>query len=149
MLRGECWCWLPSDIPGKDTPRKAQALEQFVATKSILYWACSDVPKFAILLLYQRLFPTKSNQVAIHVLMGILAMHTISTFTAALIGWFPFDADRVPKIQHGVDNHIYTSLLNIVTDVLMLILPMHVVWKLHLSAYLKVGLTITFLVQSL
>lgn len=69
-----------------------------------------------------------------------------------MVGWFPLDANGAPVVRHGIDNEalsIWGSLPNIVTDVAMLILPMRVVWNLHLATRLKVGLAITFLVGSL
>lgn len=39
----------------------------------------------------------------------------------------------------------YGSIPNIVTDVPLLILPMPLVWKLHVSAKVKAGLFVTFL----
>ena len=136
----------------KTSPEKLELWNKFIVTDSILYWAFVDLPKLAILLLYRRLFPIKKYRLAIHALMGILAMHTTSTLIAAIVGWFPFNANRHPTIHHGVDNKylsIYGSLPNIITDVLMLLLPMRIIWNLHLATRLKLGLTITFLVGSL
>ena len=42
----------------------------------------------------------------------------------------------------------YWSVPNIVTDVVMLILPMPVIWRLKISRAQKAGLTVTFLLGS-
>jgi hypothetical protein len=43
----------------------------------------------------------------------------------------------------------YGSIPNIVTDVMMLILPMPLIWSLHVSPKVKIGLLVTFLLGSM
>lgn len=43
----------------------------------------------------------------------------------------------------------WSTLPNILTDVIMLILPLPSIWNLQLRTPLKIGLTITFLTGSL
>jgi hypothetical protein len=43
----------------------------------------------------------------------------------------------------------YGSIPNIVTDVVMLILPMPLIWGLHVSTKVKIGLLVTFLLGSM
>ena len=121
---------------------------------SILYFAGVNIPKLAILALYRRLFPNKSNRYVIYALMGILIGLTISTVVTALVACIPFAANWDPTLPGArcIDKEAFFrwgSLPNIITDIIMLILPMRIVWNLHTTTRLKVGLTITFLFGSL
>ncbi|MCJ1466281.1 hypothetical protein MMC07_004900 [Pseudocyphellaria aurata] len=125
----------------------------FVAI-SILYFASFNIPKLAILALYRRLFPQKHVGIAIYVLMGVLIAQTISIVVAAFAACRPFAANWDPTMPGAIciDKEplfIWSSFPNIVTDIIMLVLPIRIVWNLHISQRLKVGLTLTFMVGSL
>ena len=119
-----------------------------------LYSASVNVPKIAILALYRRLFPNKSNRVAIYVVLGFLVGLTIAINVTALTACRPFAANWNTALpgSHCVDKEPlfrYSSLPNIISDIMMLLLPVRVVYNLQTTTRLKVGLTITFLVGSL
>ncbi len=121
---------------------------------SIFYFAGVNIPKMAILALYRRLFPNKSNRYVIYALMGILIGLTISTVVTALVACIPFAANWDPTLPGArcINKEAFFrwgSLPNIITDIVMLILPMRIVWNLHTTTRLKIGLTITFVFGSL
>lgn len=127
---------------------------KYLVTISILYWVTVNIPKLAILAFYHRLFPNKSNRIPIVLLMAFCIALMIATLIAAFTACIPFSANWNPKEPgaHCVNKEAlfrYTSLPNIFSDICMLILPAKVVWKLHMSTRLKIGLFITFLVGSL
>ena len=110
------------------------------------------MPKLAILALYYRLFPKKDFRMIIYILMGILVGLTISTVVTAGVACRPFSANWDPSPGACINKEaffIWSSMPNIVTDIIMLVLPIRVVWKLHTTTRLKIGLTLTFAVGSL
>ncbi len=127
---------------------------KYLVAISIIYFAGVNVPKMAILALYRRLFPNKSNRYVIYALMVILIGLTVSTVVTALVACVPFAANWDPTLPGArcIDKEaffIWGSLPNIITDIVMLILPVRIVWNLNTSTRLKIGLTITFLFGSL
>lgn len=137
-------------------PSKIVVWGKFLVAIEFIYLVGVNVPKLAILALYYRLFPTKSVRIVIVLLGGILVSLTISTVATAIVACRPFSANWEPPTSKSggvcIDKEaffIWSSLPNIITDVCMLLLPMRVIWKLHTSPRLKVGLTITFAAGSL
>lgn len=127
---------------------------KYLLAISLVYAGSFNLAKLAILALYRRLFPQKKIVILIHVLMGILVGHTISIVVAALAACSPFAANWYPTLPGAFCINkealfIWSSFPGIVTDIVMLILPIRVVWNLQISKRLKVGLTITFMVGSL
>lgn len=135
-------------------PEKVIVWGKYLVAISTLYFASVNVPKLAILALYRRLFPTKTIRMAVNILTGALIALTFSTTVTALAACRPYSANWNPKEPgaYCMDKEAffrYGSIPNIITDIIMLIIPVRVVWNLHTSTRLKIGLTLTFLVGSL
>lgn len=135
-------------------PYKVTLWGKYLVAISILYFGSFNIPKLAILALYHRLFPQKNIRIAIHILMGVLVTQTISVVVAAFCACKPFAANWSSTLPGTVCINkealfIWSSFPNIVTDIIMLVLPIRIVWNLHISNRLKLGLTITFIVGSL
>ena len=142
-----------------------QALEQldlartivyfkYLVAISVYYFFAVKIPKLAILALYLRLFTPRPYRLAVYALSAIVVLTGIATPIATLSLCRPFAYNWNQSIPGGKcanKNALYLwgSLPNIITDIAMLILPMPVVWWLHVSKKLKVGLTIAFLTGSL
>lgn len=135
-------------------PEKLTNWGKYLTVIEFLYLGGINIPKLSILALYRRLFPQKGIRLVIHILMAMLIALGISTVMAAIVQCIPFAANWNPELPGArcIDKEalfVWESIPNIVTDVIILILPMRVVWNLHTSTRLKVGLTFTFMVGSL
>ncbi|KAL9122552.1 MAG: hypothetical protein Q9187_000895 [Circinaria calcarea] len=135
-------------------PEKVTRWGKYLVAISTLYFGGINIPKLAILAFYRRLFSKKRIRLAIHLLAGCLIALTLSTVVTAFVACIPYAANWDPNIPGAVCINkeaffIWGSIPNILSDIIMLILPMPVVWKLHTSTRLKIGLTITFAVGSL
>lgn len=128
---------------------------KYLVAIEYVYLGGVNIPKLAILALYRRLFlPKKGIRLVIHILMGVLIAQTIANLVAASVACVPFAANWEPTLPGAVCINkelffIWSSFPNIVTDVIMLALPIPVVWNLQTTTRLKIGLTITFAVGSL
>lgn len=88
------------------------------------------------------------------ILAGFLAALTMSTVITAFAACRPFAANWNPALPgaYCIDKEAFFrwgSLPNILSDIVMLVLPLRVVWNLHTTTRLKIGLTLTFVVGSL
>lgn len=135
-------------------PMKATIWGKYLVAISTLYFGSVNIPKLAILALYRRLFPKKNIRIVIHVLMGVLFALTVSTIVTVSVACRPYAANWHSAMPGDVCINreaffIWGSIPNIVTDIVMLIVPIPVVWNLHTTTRLKIGLTATFAIGSL
>ena len=127
---------------------------KYLVAISVLYFGSVNIPKLAILVLYHRLFPNKKIRLAVRITAAVLVCLTISTVTTGLASCRPFAANWNPKLPgaYCINKEAYFrygSIPNILTDIVILVLPVKIVWKLNMSTRLKIGLTATFIVGSL
>jgi hypothetical protein len=120
---------------------------------SVVYLTGVNIPKFAILVLYWRLFPTKVVRTCVYLLMGALGLSSFILIVTALAACHPMSANWNPAPPAGAcinkePLYLWSAFPNFITDLAMLILPLPIIWKLHTKTEAKVGLTLTFLVGS-
>ena len=112
-------------------------------------------PKLAILSLYLRLFLPGFYRIVTYMLFGILVANAIANCVVAGLQCRPFAYNWDKTIPGGsclthVDAwYLWASLPNIITDLVMLVLPMPVIWGLHMSKRNKIGLTLIFCTASM
>ena len=113
------------------------------------YLAAVVFPKLALLAIYLRIFIQPRFRTACYVLATLLLANWIGSTVAGL---------SMCKLLEYLWDHTITggqcfdinalfrwaSLVNIVTGVAMLVLPLPVIWKLRPSRNFKISLTITF-----
>lgn len=135
-------------------PQKLVLWAKSLVATPILYLAAVLFPKLAILAIYLRIFVKKPYRVACYIVAGIITANWIGTTVAGFLLCIPFDYLWDKRIPGGHCFNVsawfrWASLANIVTDVVMLVLPLPVIWKIHTTTHIKVGLTITFATGSL
>ncbi|KAL8997507.1 MAG: hypothetical protein Q9188_006310 [Gyalolechia gomerana] len=119
----------------------------------IIYCTSVVFPKLSILAMYLRLFPVKKvYRYSIFVLMFIITTNGIAGIFTSGLSCRPLATRWKPELGGECINVTYywryISLANIISDVAMLILPLPVVWNLHVSLPQKLSLTILFLTGS-
>lgn len=119
----------------------------------MLYAADINLPKFAVLILYRRIFPLRAVQIMIYVLAGLLMCGTLANIITGLAACTPFEANYNPMLRGAkcIDKEQFFSYVivpNMITDVALLILPLPIIWNIHNTKRIKVGLTVTFLIGS-
>lgn len=120
----------------------------------IIYCTSVVFPKLSILAMYLRLFPVKkAYRYTTFTLMFIVAANGIAGDFTSLLSCRPL-ASRWDPARHGhcinITNYWrFISLANIISDIAMLVLPLPVVWNLHVSLPQKISLTVLFLTGSL
>ncbi|KAJ5915995.1 hypothetical protein N7504_000010 [Penicillium tannophilum] len=137
------------------TPHKLVILEKALYANEILDFPFTVTPaKISILLFYIRIFSFRNFRALAYVVAGIVISHGIGVFFAAIFQCSPIAYTWNKTIVGGscFDQEAfyrYVSPPNIVTDVLILVMPLPYVWKLHTQVGQKVALTGVFLLGSL
>lgn len=111
--------------------------------------------KLTILSLFLRIFVQKGYRWATYGIMGIqvltLVVSTIITCTVCTPISYLWEPQLHPD-GHCIDINAFWrwgSFPQIITDVLILILPLPILWKLHLSPKDKIGVILTFCTGSM
>lgn len=119
-----------------------------------IYCTAVVFPKLSILSFYLRIFTTKPYRITAYVLGGIITANGIAGVVTSLVSCMPLEARWNPSLPGArcipIDPYWrWISFANILTDIIMLGLPLPVIWNLHTSRNLKFGLTFIFLTGSL
>lgn len=120
---------------------------------SILYCPMLAFAKVSILILYHRLGPIRWFRITIYVSMFIVIAANFSIIFPFIFSCSPFKRGWDVTITEGhCVNHaalyIATAVINMATDLILLVLPIPLARKLQMPTIQKVGLVILFGVGS-
>lgn len=136
-------------------PEHVELFFKYLVVFSAWYYVTISISKVAICVMYRRLFPQRVVFIILCITVAILISTSIVSFTMDLAACRPFSANWAPPAVQADQClnkealFIWSTFPNIVTDVVMLVLPLPIIWKLHTTAQLKVALTATFMVGSM
>ena len=111
------------------------------------------LPKISVLCLYLRIFTKRCPRALCYVIIGVIIANWIVFSLTAIFQCSPIAYQWDRSIPYGkcIDVVAFSkasSVPNIVTDFLMLILPLPTLWRLQASVLRKVGLTLVFMTGS-
>ncbi|KAF2823678.1 hypothetical protein CC86DRAFT_327513 [Ophiobolus disseminans] len=119
----------------------------------IIVWnACVGITKLSIAFLYKRIFGTRGFNMISWATIGLLVAWTIAF---VLVGIFPCS-----PISDGWTTEVTTNCINapatytagvasnIGLDIIILVIPIHQVWKLHMPLRRKIGVAMIFALGS-
>ena len=119
----------------------------------VLYYFAVALPKLAILYVFLTIFVDKLTRVCCYVTGAILILIPLVMVPVVVFQCHPINSLWDHNINGTcVDIALffrYASIPNILTDVMMLVLPIPTVWRLQTSRRVKAGLFGTFLLSSL
>ena len=126
---------------------------QLVLTASVVYVPCLGFAKISLLLLYCRIVPQKSLQSGIYLVMTVVIGYSFALVFALIFSCRPIAKAWDASISTGTCINrpaVYyaTAIVNIVTDLAILGIPIPVVWKLQMPTQQKIGLILMFTVGS-
>lgn len=132
------WCWLSKYL--------------FIA--EFLYATAICLIKTSILSLYYRTFPTTFMKISYYVLLAIITAWWLAVILVAFFQCRPLEKIWSPFMESGtcIDTNQYflgNSISNIVTDILILILPVVSIAKLQMKMLPKLSIIGIFLLGSL
>lgn len=139
----------------KNYPEKLVVGLKYLFALQVLYNVFFNVPKFAILLLYNRIFPPPLRvNVIVRILMVYLILHTVGNTIAEFSICQPFH-DNFPSRPQQTSCaarpvfYVWSSFPSIISDIVILVLPMTVILRMHMETRMKIGLAVTFFVGGL
>ena len=120
---------------------------------SIFYVPTLAFAKLSILFLYRRLSPVRWFRYCIYFVMGVIAAYSIAILFALIFPCKPIAANWDVTITNGkcadkAKIYLATAGVNIVTDLLILALPIPMVWNLQMARRTRIGLLGLFAVGS-
>lgn len=100
--------------------------------------------KLSILAFYLRLSPLRGFRAAVRALMALVVSYTI---VCAVVSLLLFSPD--PAISENIKEHdnvlsLFYGVCNIVIDVFILLLPVHIVLPLQMSVQRKISVLLLF-----
>ncbi|TVY80878.1 hypothetical protein LSUE1_G005420 [Lachnellula suecica] len=134
-------------------PERIVTYFKFLRAGSTTYFFLVAFPKLAILALYLRLFTIQPYQRIIYGTAAVVALTAIVCPIVSMNMCRPFEHNWNKNMAgHCLDEVAFDrwgSFPNIVTDIVIMVVPMPIVWRLQASTRMKIGLTILFLTGSL
>ncbi|CAG8953097.1 hypothetical protein HYFRA_00003292 [Hymenoscyphus fraxineus] len=120
----------------------------------MIYCFAVNLPKMSVLGLYLGIFLDKWSRWTCWILLFVCGASGIVNFFTVAFQCNTPEAIWTPLLPGGrcdnVDAHItYSAIVNILTDLVMIILPISLVKKLQVTKKVKIGIALTFLSASI
>ncbi|PYI21865.1 hypothetical protein BO99DRAFT_51725 [Aspergillus violaceofuscus CBS 115571] len=136
------------ELPSANVTKIAKLLMAF----ECVYCTTVGIIKVSILLMYARIFPTRNFRLAAIILGGIAVGWVLAIICVSVFQCDPIAKAWNPTLPGSCINlkgsFIGNAVPNIVTDVAILSLPVHVVWGLHASLTHRLSVITVFLLGS-
>ncbi|KAF9891571.1 hypothetical protein FE257_003582 [Aspergillus nanangensis] len=137
------------DVP----PHKISTYMKVVYSGSFLYTLCITFIKLSIISFYKRLFPVKQMALAVNVVGAIVILWCFSVCLVGGLVCIPVNKLWDPTVPGGCLDlpkyYIGLQTPNIVTDAIILVMPIKVVWGLQMPKMQRVLLLGIFMVGGL
>ena len=136
-----------------EDPRKLVNWFKSIYALEWLFFTSVAIPKISILLLYLRIFTTRGARITCYVTIGVIVANWIAYVLAATFQCTPvaYQWDKKIPDGHCFDISAFyksSSVPNIATDLVVLMLPIPTVLALKASLIRKLGLMFVFLTGS-
>ncbi|KAI9682138.1 MAG: hypothetical protein M1817_000192 [Caeruleum heppii] len=120
----------------------------------VVYVPAVTCSKIAILIFYHRISPNALFRVAIYIIGAITVGYTLAVMFALLFACQPVAKSWDLSITGGscINQpavYLANGILNVISDIAILILPMPMVWQLHIPKRQKFGVGLMFATGSL
>ncbi|KAF4635271.1 hypothetical protein G7Y89_g2823 [Cudoniella acicularis] len=139
----------------KNNPTQVVLFHKIQFSIAMSYFSAVLLPKLSILGIFLRVFVKKAYRIAAWTIGAFLTANWLGTTVAITQVCKPLSFFWDQTLPGGgtcfhITNFLrWSSFMNIVTDLAMLVLPLPAVWEIQTSKQMKVGLTITFMLGSL
>jgi hypothetical protein len=115
---------------------------------------CITPAKISLLLFYIRIFCIRKFQILVYLVGSLVLAIGITVFFQTIFQCSPVSYGWDSSVVHGtcIDQTLfyqYISPFNVLTGILILVLPLPLVWKLQAPKAQKVALTVVFLLGGL
>ena len=102
-----------------------------------------------MILLYIRIFAIPTFRYVCWSVIGLNAAIFLSIFLGTLLICRPISYSFVKTIPNGTCGslssfELYTAIMNLMMDLIVVVLPLPMLWRLHMSSRKKIQLTFVF-----
>lgn len=124
---------------------------QLTLSYALIYTLCISTVKLSVLFFYLRVFPNKHMRVATKIVIAAISVWALANILMFLLLCHPFAASYNPALPGGkcgnqVSAFIAVGVYNIISDFVVLTLPLRTIWTLNTKKQMKLSLTAIFLV---
>jgi hypothetical protein len=127
---------------------KIQTFLKLTVAISFFNPAAVALPRLCIICLYLRIFSGKAFRYATYGIAGLIIATLLAEYIVQFRMCIPFSKQWNPLAEGTCLNqfkvYIWFCLPIILTDLMMIILPLPFIWRLQTSRAQKIGLTVTF-----
>lgn len=138
-----------------EDPVKIINWQKLSKATEMIYFPAMTFPKLAILALYMRIFTAhRRYRIAVYTTGTVMVLWSVAGIITCLAYCKPFAYAWNKTIPGGkcgdtMTAYRFISIPNIVTDIVILVLPLPAIYKLHISPGAKLGLLLTLAFGSL
>ena len=133
-----------------DAPKGVLVFLRLLFWDELFYTACIALCKFSVLCFYNRTFAvSRQLRTALWVLGGVTMGWWISVTFVIIFQCHPIRAAWLPQVPGNCFNlygfFVGQAVPNILTDFILLILPLPILWRLRIQLPQKIALVAVFL----
>ncbi|KAJ5939623.1 hypothetical protein N7466_002757 [Penicillium verhagenii] len=132
----------------RETPNMAPQYFKYLLVISTYYYTTVAIPKLAVLALYGRLWTVNPYRTIILILAAVITLTAVVSGVMCLNMCQPFRLNWDTSVPGHCLNkqalYLWASLPNILTDLVMLAMPIPIVYHLNVPMKVKLGLILTF-----
>ncbi|KAH7146086.1 hypothetical protein EDB81DRAFT_947156 [Dactylonectria macrodidyma] len=129
-------------------PTNVPTYTQVMLSQGLIYGLCQMFIKLSYLSLYLRIAPHKTYRLALYISMVLVAAYGISGALVSMLLCLPFEKLWQPDIPgHCIDIntfYMFNTTTNIVFDIAIYIMPLHILWNLNLPKRQRMALVLVF-----
>ncbi|KAL6885976.1 hypothetical protein GGI43DRAFT_388778 [Trichoderma evansii] len=123
---------------------------QLTLSYALIYTLCISTVKLSVLFFYLRVFPNKSMVVATKIVIAFISVWALANILMFFLLCHPFAASYNPATPGGkcgnqVSAFIAVGVYNIISDFIVLTLPLRTIWTLNTKKQMKLSLSAIFL----
>lgn len=139
-----------STVSNSNTERKDL---QLLYWGELMYIVAMATVKFSILLFYRRIFPARSFKIVLWVIAGLVCSWMVAMGLAMIFQCDPIQKAWNPTVAGNCIDlsklYLGNAVPNIVTDVIIIIVPIPMIWHLQITRSQRVALCGIFLMGGL
>ncbi|EAL84358.1 hypothetical protein KXW98_008582 [Aspergillus fumigatus] len=125
-------------------PENLVAMLKMLIVYQVVYYNAMVLAKLSYLFFYLRIFVTKGFRIAAWVCMGCACAYWTGSMLQIFFICQPFQKNWNPTLPgHCASQNVAFSTIgafNLITDVMIMVLPLHFIWKLQMSTATKLAL---------
>lgn len=125
---------------------------KLMVSYALIYSFCISAVKLSVLCFYLRIFVNKYLRIATMAVMGFVCTWTTANILLLFLICRPFKANYDPTLSPGhcgnqIEAFISIGVFNIVSDVMICLLPIPTIWGLKTRRKMKISLTGLFTIS--